>query len=263
MKIKELLKTDKNTKELLKLISTILGIIAVVLTAITLIYQFGIYLYEIQWFNYWGINETFYVKNSSEIINELMYGFSIVCILMILSIVMYKLDNNKKSTKKDWITFFLFFLVINGLLGIKTFYRNGFSLEYIFAFLTATVVSFLCIRKFANKTIDDLIKIKETKDLDVSLQDLALTSLITIIITFAFVIIWGNVNTLLKKEYMIIQTEEKCEVILYTGIDYYIVSDCIIDSGEKTLKINNTKQTKIDNSNVTYEYKIFKSVKKK
>ena len=45
MEIKDLLNIDEKSKEMLKLISMVLGIIALLLTAILFLYQFGVYVF--------------------------------------------------------------------------------------------------------------------------------------------------------------------------------------------------------------------------
>ena len=263
LKIKELVSLNKKGKDLLITISTILGIFVVLLTAIAFIYQFIVYIYEMQWFSYWIINTDFYVKSDTDIINGLIYGFFIICILIIMLLAMYKIVKNEDKNKKEWVTLFLFFLFMNIMIGLKDLYQKGFSIGYAAAHIISSIVIFFIMKHYAKKTTDFFMKLTDENNFDKTLKDIVLEILVFGVGLFISIIIIGNITSFFKRDYKMINSDNQCNVILYSNTDYYIVSDCDIDEISNKLIIYKSKQSKINNFNVIYEIRTFSKVEKK
>lgn len=262
MKIKDLMNLNKKGKDLLITISTILGILALILTAVLLIYQFMVYIYEMQWFYYWSINEKFYIKNNTDIINGLIYGFSIICILILILLSMYKIPKGEEKNKRDWFILFLFFLFLNAMLGLKDIYQKGLLLENAIVYIIGSIIIFLLIKYYAKKAKEFFIKFKEDSNFDKTLKDIALDILLLIVGIFISIVAMGNARCFFERDYEIISDDNKCNVILYSSSNYYIVSDCNIDDKNNTLIVHKGTQRKIDNFNISCEIITFSKIRK-
>ena len=93
-------KDNIKIKDKITLASTLLGIFVILLTGFVIIYQYAIYIYEMQWFNYWGIDDIFYIKDRIDITNSLINSFFIMALIFLLSSAMYEISINN-ITKKE------------------------------------------------------------------------------------------------------------------------------------------------------------------
>lgn len=254
---------NKNEKKL-KIISIVIGIMAVFLTAIVILYQFLSYLSDIQWFNYWGISHIFYSQNSDEVINGLIYGFGIICIIIFFIFVLYMQKLKGKKDNKAQIMLFGLFFLLNVLTELEKLYNNKINSEYLLLLFITSALVFLLLRKMSSNLVNDLIKIKD--DLNNNrfvLKNIVPGFLIVIIILFVLTILYGNIKLSIEKEFMIIQSDDRCQVVLYAKTDYYIISECVIDKNNMLLTIYSEEQTKIDNAGITYRYQTFEKVEKR
>lgn len=262
--IKENEKSQQMFKDVLVLISTILGILVVLLTGFTLIYQFLVYLFELQWFNYWDINETFYNKSNTDIINSLLYGFFTICLFMLLILAMRGITNsqskeNKMRRLKIQIQYFLIYAVCYSLFALKDFYRYGLNIYLVFIHIIILVITLFVMKYYAKKANMFIENIKNKEKY--LLKDILLDFLILVISVFVVTIIMGNVNAWVKRDYPIIKNDTNCNVLLYSADNYYIIAECEIN--DKDLIVYKNTQRKIDNYNVIYKWEKFENVKKK
>lgn len=122
---------DKEPK-MLTSFSTILGILAILLSGLVIIFRFSDYVYMMQWFYRWEIDEMFFVQDSINIINNLMYSCFVLGAIVFLFILMYRVSNTKTGKFKNWIRFLIFFVSIYSLLSIKTLYSDNFNVVLYF-----------------------------------------------------------------------------------------------------------------------------------
>lgn len=270
MKLSEVVDLNKKKKEILINISTIVGLIAVLLAAFVIVCQFAIYIYDMQWFNYWNIDSIFYIKSNTDIINGLLFGFSLICVYLLLSLALYgmskikeeKDDINKKIRTKDKIYFFAIFSFCYLLLGLKDLYFHDFSRERILTHFTGIVISLWLMKRNSNKIGEYLEKQRKDFIFNRTIKDILIDLLAGVVIIFVSVIIIGNITALVKNDFKIVMLEEKCNVILYSTNDYYITAKCEIYNIDK-IKIYRKEQTKIDNYNVSYQSKNFSKIHRK
>lgn len=90
---------NKEPKTLISF-STILGILGILISGLVIIFQFSEYVYRMQWFYRWKINEVFFVQDSMNIVNNLMYSCFILGVIVFLFILMYRILNTKKDKLK-------------------------------------------------------------------------------------------------------------------------------------------------------------------
>lgn len=269
MKLIEIISLKKKEKDILINISTILGITAVLMTTIMILYQFAIYIYDIQWFNYWSIDSTFYEKNSTEVINGLLFGFAILCLCIFFSLAMYgiskkndKTPDKKKTSKiKDLLTFLAIYTFTYFLIGLKDLYYYDFSGERIFIHVIGIIFSLLLITYYTNKVLKLLERKDDVNPLKKTIKDLLIDLLAIIIAVFISMMMLGNINSIFKNNYKIITNNDQCNVILYSSSEYYIIAKCDIDE-KNAMTVYKKSQIKIDNYNVEYRLKEFTRVTK-
>lgn len=270
MKLIEIISLKKKEKDILINISTILGITVILTTAIMIIYQFAIYIYDMQWFNYWSIDCTFYVKNSTEIINGLLFGFCILCFCVFFALALYGISNKnhiaddmKKTSKiKDIFWFLLIYAFTYFLIGLRDLYYYNFSRERIFIHFIGIFLSLALMKHYTNKFLKLLKKNEDVNPLKKSIKDLLIDFLAIVITTFITMMILGNINSIFKNNYKIVTNNDQCNVILYSSSEYFIVAKCKIDNNN-TITIDKNSQKKIDNHNVEYQLKTFKRIIKR
>ncbi len=250
----------KNEKpKILTSFSTILGVLAILLSSLVVIFQFSDYIYKMQWFYFWGIDEVFFAQDSISIVNNLMYASFSLGIIIFLLILMYNISNSKNEKIKNWIKFLTFFIPIYSLLSIKSLYNNNFNIIlYFLGMLVCLVFLKLYIKK-----VSKFINILKNKESGFVLWiDLIQNIFIVFIITFIVIIGLGFLNTICTKDYKIIPNDNiNSNVILYSTKDYYIIADCIIKDN-KLIVYKNT-QRKIENDNIVHYRKTFDKIIKK
>lgn len=255
--MKEIGKEQK--KSPLNKFSTILGILALILTGLVAIFQFLHYLYEMQWFNYWGIDKIFYYQNSTDIMNNLIYYFVISLIIIFLFSQMYKNLYYESTTIKDWIKFlFLFLIFYTGfyLTNIPNFDLIGKIAVYIIGVIICLIIMW----HYTKKLFRFINIIKKSEYTFIIFKDVIENLLIMVISIFVVIVLLGFINVYGTNEYKIIKNNnETCDVILYSTADYYIIASCEIENNDLTIYKNT--QRKIDNYNVIYQTKKFNSIK--
>lgn len=239
--------------------STILGILGILLSGLVIIFQFSEYVYRMQWFYRWKINEVFFVQDSMNIVNNLMYSCFILGVIVFLFILMYRILNTKKRQIKNWIKFLIFFVPIYSLLSIKTFYNYNFNMISYFFGMFICLVFFKFYIKKVSKFINVLKNAEQSFILHIELiEDL----FIIFIITFIIVIGLGFFNALFIRDYQIISNDKNdCSVILYSTKDYYIIANCTIE--DNNLIVYNNTQRKINNYNIMSHWENFDKIIKK
>lgn len=252
--------TKNKIKNILSIIIQLLGITGTMLTAVLILYQFGIYLYDMQIFNYWNIDLSFY-KTDSQIINSLLYSFFIICWGILLSLSIPKKSDKKIiviDQVKDWIWYLLLYIIFYALLSTNYFYRYGINLCTICFMLIGAGITFILIKFFSNKIFMCLHAIKYKKFY--LLSDIFFHILIGVISVFISIIIYGNLRPNFAKEYRIIEIDNSCKVILYSCDEYYVIADC--KKNGKTLSIYKNTNRKIDNYEIMSKWEQFEKIEK-
>ena len=105
------------------------------------------------------------------------------------------------------------------------------------------------IREFENEKFSDKI-------LDV---------IVVIIALFLGFKIIGMIESWVRKDYRIIETNQpnECSVVLYSTKDYFVVSECKMDEEKNKLTVYKDKVKKIDNEGIVANKIIFSEIEKK
>lgn len=249
-------------REILKNLSAILGILTILMSGLVIVYRFLVYLFEIQLFNYWSIDYSFY-NNKISIIDDLMFDFVIVCIGVFFCSLMISVRNKKLNNLdkiKYWFAILSMFAVCYIILGLKEFLKFNFNFSLIIIHTFCLIIAFVCLMFFSKKLENFYSRWKENKNNEISSKNIITEILIFINSLFVSVIILGFVNVYVNKDYKIIMNDSnQCNVILYSTKDYYIVADCKID--DKNLTVYNSEtQRKIDNYNIISKWKKFEKI---
>lgn len=210
------------------------------------IWSFGIYLFDMQYFNRWNIDMIFYANVS--FMNKLIYIIGIVCILLLF--IIFVSDDLKKIKLQT-----LFFVLFNILLGISNGINNGLGFSWITSYIIVPLVIYFLILKS-----DLFVKLRKNLKKYEVINNIAKPILILIFSVFLVLIFYGIIDAyFLKKEYKIIQDDSnQCQVILYSTKDYHIVSNCIMY--ENNLSIDKDVQKKISAEGIEYEIMKFDNI---
>lgn len=89
--------------------------------------------------------------------------------------------------------------------------------------------------------------------------------IVVIIALFLGFKIIGMIESWVKKDYRIIETNQpnECSVVLYSTKDYFVVSECKMDEEKNKLTVYKDKVKKIDNKGVITNKRIFSEIEKK
>lgn len=238
----------------IKTIPSIFQVLVICLSFIVIIFQFASYIYDMQWFNYWGIDKSFYTQNSIDIINNLIYSVCILLILAFFSIEVYKCINDDYYSFFHWLKIIFCYILSWILLTPSLFYKENFNINYFISNIIGSMVTFFLIIFYIKKLNKLINKFKDSDYTFMLYKEFFHNLLIIFVAVFISTIILGNINVTLNKKYRIIDNEASY-VVLYSQSDYYIVANCEIKNDELVIFRNTVK--KIDNYNIIYEWRNF------
>ena len=245
-------------KVVISFIKEVTEIIAFFGGSVLVLYCFAVGLYNGTYFYYWDIDMNFYVQDSGTIINGLLYGLFLICILALFLYTLYPgriFKENKIKVFFKNVFLFIIFTVVSFIFSKNNFFEYGFSLYSVFYFVFSSFIIFMLIRYYAFRFY------KITYDIKQIFSNIFQFVFVLFISICATIIILGILNSILKRDYPImVNNDGTLQTILYSTKEYYIVADCRID-GQKLIVFNDT-QRKVDNYNIQLKKYKFVSVKK-
>lgn len=254
-------KSNKSFKNMFNEFLKLVGEIAALITVLTIFYQGLVFVFEIQTFNYWNIDYSFYI-NSIDIVNSLLFNFYNTCLLLLFIIIIIssnKADKRIKKFKKN-LKVFLFIYIYNLITNFHIFFKTEINLKNIIISIFSALFIFI-FSKWSSKKLEEIyLNFKNKRNIDLSFKKVIIGFLITIVSVYSVATILGKIYITFKNSYQIIFDNNQCTVVLFSAKDYYIVADCEIDGNNLT--VFKDKQRKINNYDITAVWTTFKSVNK-
>ncbi len=253
---------NESNSNAIKTIPSILQVLVIFLSFVVIIFQFASYTYDMQWFNYWGIDKSFYMQNSMIIVNNLVYSICVFLILVFFAIEVYKNLNDKRCKVSNWLKIIFAYILSCIILSPTIFYSENFNINNLISNVFGIIVSFGLMILYIKKTTKFVNKFKEANYVFMLYKEFFQTLLITFIAIFVSTIILGNINANFTRDYKISTNyDNEYITILYSTNDYYVVANCEIK--DNNLIIYKDTQRKIENYDVIYEWRKFDKIIKK
>lgn len=235
---KEELENDKKQEDV-RTIYDIIGIVAVVITLIVNMTGFYIYLFNIQFFNIWNIDPIYY--ENGFLLNRIIYFLSVglICLLFVIT-----------ASEKFDIRVFIVFCFTILLLGYPQISSVNVITWILYAIFVFFIYFCICKHRIFRKIRCFISNYSTFNDI--------LKNVLTLFFSLFIVItLLGIINTKGKVKYKVIESRDnRCEVILYSTADYYIVSNC--EEKDNILYIDNRKYKQINPNNINFEIKDYK-----
>lgn len=246
----------------IKAIPNILQVLVICLSFIVVVFQFSRYMYDMQWFGYWGIDKSFYTQNSINLTNNLIYIVYVLLLLVFFAIEVYKNMNNRHCNFFHWLKIVFFYILSCILLTPDIFYKENFSINYFLQNILGLIGSFILMIFYTRQVTKFINKFKDADYVFMFYKDLFQDLFIIFIAIVTSIIILGNINVNLNKKYQIIDNEIDIDyVILYSCSDYYIVANCQLENNKLVVFKDTVK--KIDNHNIMSHWETFDKIIKK
>lgn len=233
---------------------------------------FFTYVSTAEYFDYWGIDKSLFVIDRSNLINKYLLSFCILCFVVIIFLFFEKniSSNNlpKKEKYKNLILGSIIWLGCSCIINSNRLYDDSI-INYLVSQIYGLVIYFILIflfvkrdglKKELNKITNYIREFENEK-----FSDKILDVIVVIIALFLGFKIIGMIESWVRKDYRIIETNQpnECSVVLYSTKDYFVVSECKMDEEKNKLTVYKDKVKKIDNEGIVANKIIFSEIEKK